>query len=163
MITPTLSTASLSGVRLSSVVPAEVTSDKEDHKLTNIDLALKLHYIRGVYFFTAEAVQGLTIYELKKPMFPWLAQYYTVSGRIRRSENGGRPFIKCNDGGVRIVEAYCDKTIEELMTAIAKNHEDHSRFLVHDQVLGPDLGFSPLVYIQFTWFKCGGMSVGLSW
>ncbi|EEF48633.1 Anthranilate N-benzoyltransferase protein, putative [Ricinus communis] len=159
MAPPTPSTP-VSGVRLSTVVPAEVTGESnQDYKLTNMDLALKLHYIKGVYFFAAEAVQGLTTSDLKRPMFPCLSLYYTASGRIRRSETG-RPFIKCNDSGVRIVEAFCDRTIEEWM---ATDNDLDSFLLAHDQVLGPDLGFTPLVYIQFTWFKCGGLSVGLSW
>ncbi|KAF2299795.1 hypothetical protein GH714_003449 [Hevea brasiliensis] len=142
-----LSPTPLSGIRISSVVPAEVTGDdNKDYQLTNMDLALKLHYIRGVYFFSAEAVEGLTIYELKNPMFPWLALFYTSSGRIRRSETG-RPFIKCNDGGVRIVEARCDMTVEELLS---RNNNDVDSFLAHDQVL---------VHLVQVW----GMSVGLSW
>ncbi|XP_065865140.1 protein ECERIFERUM 2-like [Euphorbia lathyris] len=158
---PTISTP-LSVKKLSSVVPAEVTADEvKDHRLTNIDLALKLHYIRGIYVFSAEAIEGATIEDFKKPMFPLLHLFYTASGRIRRSETG-RPFIKCNDSGVRIVEVFSEKSIEEWFDNRYFNHHDWS-FLVHHQVLGPDLGFSPLVYMQFTFFKCGGLSVGVSW
>ncbi|XVE60607.1 hypothetical protein DITRI_Ditri05aG0141900 [Diplodiscus trichospermus] len=149
------------GQRLSSVVPAKVTGDNKDFELTNMDLAMKLHYIKGVYFFQNEAVQGLSVHDLKEPMFLWLEFCFTASGRIRRSETG-RPFIKCNDGGVRIVEANCDKTIDEWV-ATSNNNQSLDHLLAYNQVLGPDLGFSPLVFVQFTWFKCGGMSVGLSW
>lgn len=127
--------------RMSSVVPAEVTVHDNDHGLTNIDLAMKLHYIRGIYLFPAESVHGLTVYDLKKAMFPLLAVYYTASGRIRRTESG-KPFVKCNDGGVRILEAYCEKTMDEW----SKLKDDNT--IVYDQVLGPDLGFSPLVFVQ---------------
>ncbi|XVE95176.1 hypothetical protein REPUB_Repub02eG0073800 [Reevesia pubescens] len=151
------------GQRLSSVVPAKVTGNNKDFELTNMDLAIKLHYIKGVYFFKSEAVQGLSVHDLKEPMFEWLVYYFTTSGRIRRSSETGRPFIKCNDGGVRIVEAQCDKTIDEWL-ATNDNHNclDH-HLLAYNQVLGPDLAFSPLVFVQFTWFKCGGISVGLCW
>ncbi|KAK6245782.1 hypothetical protein QQP08_023235 [Theobroma cacao] len=151
----------VSGRRLSSVVPAEVTGDNKDFELSSIDLAMKLHYIKGVYFFQSEAVQGVSASDLKEPMFRWLEFYFTTSGRIRRSSGTGRPFIKCNDAGVRIVEAYCDsKTIDEWL-ATSDHSLDH--LLAHDQVLGPDLGFSPLVFLQFTWFRSGGVSIGLSW
>ncbi|KAG4162406.1 hypothetical protein ERO13_D01G113800v2 [Gossypium hirsutum] len=146
------------GEMLSSVVPAKATGGNKDLELTSMDLAMKLHYIKGAYFFQPEAAQGLSIHDLKEPMFQCLELYYAASGRIRRSESG-RPFIKCNDGGVRIVEAQCDKSVDEWL-AMARNN-DH--MLAHDQVLGPDLGFSPLVFVQFTRFKCGGVSVGLSW
>lgn len=149
--------------RLSSVVPSEAgPEDNKDHELTPTDLALKLHYVKGVYFFKSEAVHGLDIDDFKTPMFPWLSLDHTVAGRIRRSESG-RPFIKCNDSGVRIVEANCDQTVDEW---VGMNDHLDSVFndgLVFDGVLGPDLAFSPMVFIQITWFKCGGVSVGLNW
>ncbi|KAK6940254.1 hypothetical protein RJ641_029785 [Dillenia turbinata] len=149
---------SVSGTKLSSVVPAKATEEsKNSHELKNMDLAMKVHYIRGLYWFKNEAVRGLSIYDLKKPMFPLLELYCMTAGRIRRSENG-KPFVKCNDGGVRIVEAQCEKSIDEAIGDYTAHHQ-----LFYSQVLGPDLGFSPLVYIQFTWFECGGMCVGLSW
>ncbi|KAJ1416431.1 Transferase [Sesbania bispinosa] len=98
-------------------------------------------------FFTTEAVQGLSINDLKKPMFLLLAPLSHVSGRIRRSESG-RPFIKCNDAGVRIAESQCDNTLEEWLQQNGYAIEG----LVHDDhVLGPDLGFSPLVFHQGTY------------
>ncbi|XP_061352486.1 protein ECERIFERUM 26-like [Gastrolobium bilobum] len=145
--------------RISTVVPATPRGEeKGEYQLNYMDLLMKLHYIRPVYFFNSEAVQGLSIFDLKKPMFPLLDPYSHVSGRIRRSESG-RPFIKCNDAGVRIAESHCDKTLREWFD----ENGDSVDGLVHDHVLGPDLSFSPLVFIKFTWFKCGGLSVGLSW
>ncbi|OVA01849.1 Transferase [Macleaya cordata] len=146
-------------MKLSSVVPAGVTQENMVKELTCMDLVMKLYYLRGVYFFASNAVQGLKIRDLKEPMFKWLEICYVTSGRIRKSETG-RPFIKCNDSGVRIIEARCDKTLDEWLEM--KDYSLHNR-LVFNQVLGPELAYSPLVHIQFTWFKCGGLSVGLSW
>lgn len=131
--------------RISTVVPATPRGEQNGaYKLSSMDLLMKLHYIRVVYFFRSEAVPGLTIYDLKKPMFPVLDLYSRVSGRIRGSETG-RPFIKCNDAGVRIAESHCDeKTLEEWL---AKNGYSGDG-LVHDHVLGPDLDFSPLVFVK---------------
>ena len=136
--------SSVHDVKLSSVVPSMVTGEDKVHALTNMDLAVKLHYLKGVYFFSKEAVDGLTIMALKNPMFEWLRLYYPTSGRIRRSESG-RPMVKCNDSGVRIVEAQYDKTLDEWL---AMEEHDLYNSLTHDQVLGPDLSFSPLVFIQ---------------
>ncbi|CAK9325553.1 unnamed protein product [Citrullus colocynthis] len=157
----------ISELKFSSVVPAKATGNDKVRELTAIDLAMKLHFIRGVYLFRgSEEVRNLTIYDLKKPLFPLLEQYYVVSGRIRRRiDDGDRPFIKCNDSGVRIVEANCEKSIDEWLSIIEGDdkflHRDGC--LVHTQAIGPDLGFSPLAFIQLTRFKCGGLSVGLSW
>ncbi|TKY74431.1 hypothetical protein E2542_SST03192 [Spatholobus suberectus] len=155
---PDLDTPSPSS-RISTVVPATPRGEENGvYHLNYMDVLTKLHYIRPVYFFNSEAVQGFSISDLKKPMFLLLDLYSHVSGRIRRSESG-RPFIKCNDAGVRIAESHCDRTLQEWF------HENGNSVdgLVHDHVLGPALAFSPLVFVKFTWFKCGGLSVGLSW
>ncbi|KAI4321441.1 hypothetical protein MLD38_034821 [Melastoma candidum] len=142
------------GAKLSSVVPASVTGDyKVRHELADQDLALKLHYIKGVYVFREDAVRGLSIYDLKKPMFCWLDLFPAASGRIRRGEDDsndsfpGRPFVKCNDSGVRIVEARCELTVDEWLSGTEEGLHSPDT-LAYDQVLGPDLGFSPLVYVQ---------------
>ncbi|KAK7372950.1 hypothetical protein VNO80_06341 [Phaseolus coccineus] len=146
--------------RISTVVPATPRGEEHpDWHLSSMDLLLKLHYIRALYFFINHAAQGLSIYDLKKPMFPLLDHVTHLSGRIRISESG-RPFIKCNDAGVRIAESHCHLTLREWFH---QNGSSLHHALFPDHVLGPDLGFSPLVFVKFTWFKCGGISVGLSW
>ncbi|KAK7311677.1 hypothetical protein RJT34_09966 [Clitoria ternatea] len=146
--------------RISTVVPATPRGDQNGaYQLNYMDLLMKLHYIRPVFFFNSEAVRGLSISDLKEPMFPLLDPYSHVSGRIRISESG-RPFLKCNDAGVRIAESHCERSLQEWFD---ENGSCSFDGLVHDHVLGPDLGFSPLVFVKFTWFKCGGLSVGLSW
>ncbi|KAF9600853.1 hypothetical protein IFM89_013133 [Coptis chinensis] len=207
-------------IKVSSVVPASVTGEDRVHELSNIDLLMKLHYLKGLYYFDRSAVQGITTADFKLPMFKWLQLYYMAAGRIRKSE-ADRPFIKCNDSGVRIIEAQSNMTLDECLGA--DDFKVHG-WLLPKQVLGPDLSFSPLVLMQvrphqicsvcvhwdcglyvmtygnyaqvirskkgsemaqklvtricnsdhatnlsqsryapFTWFKCGGMSVGLSW
>ncbi|KAL1344730.1 hypothetical protein HN51_018579 [Arachis hypogaea] len=149
--------------RISTVVPATPRGDQNSaYQLSYMDLLMKLHYIRPVFFFASESVQGLTISDLKTPMFPLLDTCSHVSGRIRRSESG-RPFVKCNDAGVRIAESHRDVTLREWFDENNGCLREVDDGLVHDHVLGPDLGFSPLVFVKFTWFKCGGLSVGLSW
>ncbi|KAH6778910.1 hypothetical protein C2S52_010147 [Perilla frutescens var. hirtella] len=152
----------LRDIKLSTVVPASITGEDKNHHFTNLDLALKLHYITTVHFFGGDAAAGLTIHDFKKPMFLWLQLYYPISGRIRRQDGGGRPYIKCNDSGVRIVEATCTKTVAEWLAAV--NGGDHHRLLVYDQpLLAHDFGFTPLVFLQLTKFECGGLCVGMRW
>ncbi|CAL5025501.1 unnamed protein product [Urochloa decumbens] len=161
------------GHRLSTVVPSSVTGEV-DYALSSADLAFKLHYLRGVYYYPAgDVVRGLATKVLKDPMFPWLDDYFPVAGRVRRAEDdaqggggageGGarrRPYIKCNDCGVRIVEAKCDRDMADWLRDDAP---DRLRQLCYDKVLGPELFFSPLLYVQITNFKCGGLALGFSW
>ncbi|KAL0727112.1 hypothetical protein Bca4012_023205 [Brassica carinata] len=154
-------------VKISSVVPASLTGENKPRHLTAMDLAVKLHYVRAVYFF--KGARDFTIVDLKDITFPLLALqcYDHVTGRIRNLDNDDPsaqaiPYIRCNDSGIRIVEAKVEGfTVQEWLD-LDDRSIDH-RFLVYDHVLGPDLFFSPLVYLQITQFKCGGLSIGLSW
>ncbi|KAI3459701.1 hypothetical protein Pfo_016364 [Paulownia fortunei] len=146
-------------IKLSSVGPGNVTGSDLIFEPGNMDLAMKLHYLRGIYYFGSQAFEGLTTLVIKEPMFKWLNQYPMTCGRFRRSESG-RAYIKCNDCGVRFIEAKCDKTLDEWLEMKDATLE---KLLCSNQFIGPELSFSPLVYIQLTKFKCGGMAVGLSW
>lgn len=149
----------INGIRLSTVSTGTVTGENAVHELSNMDLAMKLHYIKTVCFYRKEAFEGFDIFALKDPMFVWLNVYCSIPGRVRRSDSG-RPFIKCNDSGVRIIEANCNLTIDEWL-----DMKDYSlnKHLFSNRILGPELIFSPTVLVQLTKFKCGGMAVGLSW
>ncbi|KAJ4846043.1 hypothetical protein Tsubulata_002560 [Turnera subulata] len=144
-------------VRLSSVGPGYITGTDVIYEPNGTDLAMKLHYLKRVYFFSSEASQGLTIRRIKDSMFPWFCDYYMTCGRLRRDKDTGRPYIKCNDCGVRFIEAQCDKTVGEWLDM---RDDSLDNLLVYHLPIGPDLFFSPLLYIQFS---CGGMSLGLSW
>ncbi|KAJ8449663.1 hypothetical protein Cgig2_001319 [Carnegiea gigantea] len=148
------------GKRLSSVGPARVTGDLM-YEPSNMDLAMKLHYLRVVYLFEVEAMEVLTMPRFKEAIFEWLCYYYESCGRLRREDTHGRPYIKCNDCGIRFVEVKSSKTLQEWLQL--GDHSLQHRLLVPDHVVGPELAFSPLVFIQMTALKCGGLAVGLSW
>ncbi|KAH6778171.1 hypothetical protein C2S51_009483 [Perilla frutescens var. frutescens] len=145
--------------KLTSVGPGNATGLDAAFEPGNMDLAMKLHYLRGIYYFGSEAFAGLTNFSVKEPLFNWLNQYPVPCGRFRRSESG-RAYIKCNDCGVRLIQATCVKTVDEWMEMRNAALEN---LLCPNHVVGPQLQFSPLVYLQLTEFKCGGMAVGLSW
>ncbi|KAI3689156.1 hypothetical protein L2E82_47106 [Cichorium intybus] len=151
--------AKLSNIRLSTMVPGQVTVANTIRRFTNADLAMKFHYVKGVYFFTKEAAEGLILFELKTDLSYLLSLYCTVAGRIRRRLEDNRPFIKCNDSGIRMVEANSNTTVDEWV----EMKSDMSELAYSGHVLGPDLEFSPLVSLQLTRFKCGGFSIGISW
>lgn len=159
MVTPKASP--IYNIRLSSVGPGHVTGPDAVHQPGPMDLSTKLHYIKGVYLFSSQAARGINTAEIKNSMFSLLDEYYVTCGRLRRSESG-RPYIKCNDCGARFVEAECDMTVEEWL-----GMEDYAAasndLLIYHKPIGPELSFSPLVYLQLTRFKCGGISLSLSW
>lgn len=147
---------------VSSTVPEKSTGEGRDREFSSMDLAMKLHYLKAVYFFESGSVKGLRLQDFKDPTFWWLRVFYMACGRVRRHPDTTRPFLKCNDGGIRCIEAQCSKTVAEWL-AMDDHQSTNDHLLVHHQPLGPQLVFSPLVYLQITWFKCGGVSLGLSW
>ncbi|GFP97411.1 protein eceriferum 1 [Phtheirospermum japonicum] len=162
MATPIEPETLIFDIKLSTVVPASITGeDKAHHQFTAMDLAMKLHYITTVHFFGGDAAAGLSVQDLKAPMFRWLQLYYPICGRIRRHD-GGRPFVKCNDSGVRIVEAMCAKTVAEWL-AVVGGGDRHGLLVYHQPLLAHEFGFTPLVFLQITRFKCGGIALGMRW
>ncbi|XP_021776348.1 protein ECERIFERUM 2-like [Chenopodium quinoa] len=161
-------------IKISSVVPGKIAGENRTYELKGIDFAMKLHYLKGLYFFnnpnnTSDNEEGkktsfISILDIKKVMFDRLVVYFKTCGRIRvsSSETGERASIKLNDAGIRIVEAQSSKTVEEWL-ALEGFLSLQDQLVYNDDGLGPDLPFSPLVCLQVTWFKCGGISVGLSW
>lgn len=156
-------------VKLSSVGPGEMTRPDTKHEPTSIDLAMKLHYLKGVYLFKShESFENITIFQIKEAMFKWFCQFNVVCGRFRRSENSGRPYIKCNDCGARLMEAECAKTIEEWLELISDEETNNGNDSLQNKLIfglpiGPEIEYSPNIYLQITKFKCGGISLGLSW
>ncbi|XP_078437492.1 protein ECERIFERUM 2-like [Wolffia australiana] len=139
--------------KFSTVVPAESSGEGRPVRLDDLDLALRLHRLRLVFFFSGPAGSVPTP-DLKLPFFPLLKPFFPSCARVRVS-GSGRPFLHCNDCGVRIVETRSESPMDRWLDTHAP--------LAPDVVLGSDVNFSPLVAIQFTRFSCGGLAVGLSW
>ncbi|XP_023641880.1 protein ECERIFERUM 26-like [Capsella rubella] len=147
------------GFRLSTVSSSRPTETGTTHEPTGLDLAMKLHYIKVVYIYSAETARDLTVMSVKAPLFPVFDQISWITGRLRRHESG-RPYIKCNDCGTRFVESHCDLTVDEWLRVPDRSVDES---LVYHQPVGPDMAFSPLIYLQMTRFSCGGLALGLSW
>ncbi|KAI3668752.1 hypothetical protein L1987_88235 [Smallanthus sonchifolius] len=146
-------------IKISTVGPGYVSGHGAVQELTGMDLAMKLHYIRTVYYFPSQAFEGFTILNIKETMFYWMNHAYIPCGRFRKSDSG-RPYVKCNDCGVRLTEARCNMSLDEWLES---RDDARHKFVVPSQVLGPDLLYSPPVLMQLTKFKCGGIAVGVSW
>ncbi|KFK39682.1 hypothetical protein AALP_AA3G275600 [Arabis alpina] len=147
------------GFELSTVTASRPTETSTTHEPTGLDLAMKLHYLKAVYIYSAETARDLTVMHVKGPLFAVFEQIHWIIGRFRRHDSG-RPYIKCNDCGMRFVESQCDLTVEEWLRVPDRSVDES---LVYHQPVGPVLAFSPLIYIQMTRLKCGGLALGLSW
>ncbi|CAI9762804.1 unnamed protein product [Fraxinus pennsylvanica] len=64
------------------------------HEPSNMDMAMKLHYLKGIYYFGKQAFEGLATFKIKEPLFILLNYFPVICGRFRRAESG-RPYTKC--------------------------------------------------------------------
>ncbi|KAL0867342.1 hypothetical protein Bca101_046460 [Brassica carinata] len=146
-------------MKLSTVGATRPTETGTTYEPTGLDLAMKLHYLKAAYIYTPEMARDLSVTHVKEAMFKLFDQIAWTTGRLWRRDSG-RPYIKCNDCGARFVEGECNFTVEEWLS---KPDRSVDEFLVYHQPVGPELPFSPLIYVQMTRFKCRGLAFGLSW
>ena len=135
---------SIYDIRISTVAPADISTKYGFQELSAIDLAMKLHYIRFIYYFRIPAFDGFTIIKIKETMCDWLNYASIPCGRFRRTDSG-QPILKCNAAGVRIIEASCYLSLDEWLES--KDDSRH-KLLVPSNIIGPELSYSPLVRIQ---------------
>ncbi|XP_018480461.2 protein ECERIFERUM 26 [Raphanus sativus] len=150
---------SIYNMKLSTVGATRPTETGTTHEPTGLDLAMKLHYLKAAYIYTPEMARDLSVTHVKEAMFKLFDQIAWTTGRLWRRDSG-RPYIKCNDCGARFVEGECNFTVEEWLS---KPDRSVDEFLVYHQPVGPELPFSPLIYVQMTRFKCRGLALALSW
>ncbi|KAF5188284.1 Hydroxycinnamoyl-CoA shikimate/quinate hydroxycinnamoyltransferase, partial [Thalictrum thalictroides] len=93
---------------------------------------------------------------LKKALGRVLVPFYPIAGRLKKN-NKGRIEFDCNDEGAIFVEAETDSVLDDL-----------GDFVVSKQInqLLPFVDNTkdsyPLLSVQVTYFKCGGVSLGVT-
>ncbi|KAJ0030974.1 hypothetical protein Pint_14414 [Pistacia integerrima] len=95
---------------------------------------------------------------LKEGLSKALVAFYPLAGRLGRDENG-RLQIDCNGEGVLFMEAETSCAIEDDFTPSLKMKQLVPAI---DYSTG-DISFHPLLLLQVTYFKCGGICVGIGW
>ncbi|KAJ0030969.1 hypothetical protein Pint_14413 [Pistacia integerrima] len=95
---------------------------------------------------------------LKEALSKALVAFYPLAGRLGRDGNG-RLQIDCNGEGVLFIEAETSCAMEDDFTPSLKMKQlvpaiDYST---------SDISFHPLLLLQVTYFKCGGICVGIGW
>uniref|UniRef100_A0A6N2LTB5 Uncharacterized protein n=1 Tax=Salix viminalis TaxID=40686 RepID=A0A6N2LTB5_SALVM len=129
--------------------------------VSNMDLLHPRYYLPTVYlykpngssdFFEAEVIKEA----LRKVLVP----FYPVAGRLARDENG-RIEINCNGEGVLLVVADTDSTTEELGESLLCMKLRQLIPTVDTNL--QDISRNPLLLLQVTSFKCGGVCLGVGW
>ncbi|XP_041996954.1 spermidine hydroxycinnamoyl transferase-like [Salvia splendens] len=142
------------------VRPAEARPD-ESMYINSCDQIKDIAHTPTIYLYNhspaLEATDAVTV--LKDSLSKALALFYPLAGRLRWSEAGGsRVELHCNGQGVPIFEAETDAAIADF--------EDFTPTKAI-QALIPSVDYTapleqiPLVIVQLTRFRCGGVCLGL--
>ncbi|KAL8150727.1 hypothetical protein V2J09_020535 [Rumex salicifolius] len=95
---------------------------------------------------------------VKEALSRILIPYYSVAGRLRRDADG-RIEIDCNENGVLFVEAETTSFVDDFGD-FAPTIE--FKKLIPDVDCSGEISSYPLLLLQLTYFKCGGVSLGVA-
>ncbi|KAM1714804.1 hypothetical protein TB2_024891 [Malus domestica] len=147
-------------VRESTLVkPAEETPKKALWN-SNVDLVIPSIHTPSVYFYRPNPNGASNFFDpavLKHALSKALVPFYPMAGRLKRDDDG-RIEIDCGGQGVLFVEAETGSVIDDFGD-FAPTLE--LRRLIPSVDYAAGISTYPLLLLQVTFFKCGGVSLGV--
>ncbi|VFQ87269.1 unnamed protein product [Cuscuta campestris] len=140
------------------VGPAEETPRRSLWN-SNVDLVVPNFHTPSVYFYRRPpaAADFFDAGRLRAALARALVPFYPMAGRLKRDEDG-RVEIDCNGAGVLLVVAESDGAVEDYGD-FAPTLE--LRRLIPAVDYSQGISSYPLLVLQVTHFKCGGVSLGV--
>ncbi|XP_077238155.1 shikimate O-hydroxycinnamoyltransferase-like [Tasmannia lanceolata] len=139
------------------VRPAQETPNRSLWN-SNVDLVVPRMHTPSVYFFRPNGSSDFfDARVLKEALSRALVPFYPMAGRLKRDEDG-RIEIHCNGAGVLFVESDTNAVIDDFGD-FAPTME--LKQLIPSINYTEDISAYPLLVLQFTYFKCGGVSLGV--
>lgn len=142
------------------VVPSEPTPARV-LQLSAIDSQLFLRFTIEyllVYNPKPSVDQRATVSRVKTALAKALVPYYPLAGRARSKPNSSRLEVVCRAQGAVFIEAVSDRTVYDFHRAprFVTQWRKLLSFPVADVLKG-----SPLIVVQLTWLKDGGVALGV--
>ncbi|KAL7145306.1 hypothetical protein ABFS83_07G072600 [Erythranthe nasuta] len=101
---------------------------------------------------------GVHIHELEKSLSEILPQFYPLAGRFIKNDH----LVDCSDQGVEFVEAAVDDDVDFIGLVSKMKLEELNDLLPSKFRRVYESPTDPLVSIQVTEFKCGGLAISVS-
>ncbi|KAK7377260.1 hypothetical protein VNO80_02682 [Phaseolus coccineus] len=144
-----------------TVVSTKAVEPGKYFPLSVLDRYMENNHIRVVCYYQSsrEVVElGEMSKKLRESLSEMLTDFPMVSGRLTRDERGHWK-IKCNDAGVRVVEAKAKGSVEGWLANLDREKELQ---LVHWEEMFHKPYYWSTFYVQLTEFEEGGLAIGLS-
>ncbi|KAL5539499.1 hypothetical protein UlMin_043231 [Ulmus minor] len=145
-----------------TVVSTKAVPRGKHYPLSVLDRLMEKNHIRLVLYYPSmgEHVKaGELIRRLRASLAEMLTHFPIATGRLVRSDDDGKWMIKCNDAGVRMVEARAKGSVQEWLKGVDREKE---LLLVRWEEMFHDPYFWSPFCVQLTEFEDGGFAVGLS-
>ncbi|KAK2399045.1 protein ECERIFERUM [Trifolium repens] len=128
--------------------------------LSVLDRFMEKNHIRMVYYYqtSGELELGKLTKKLRGSLSEILTHFPIVTGRLLKDDMGHWK-IKCNDAGVRTVEAKAKGSVEEWLRNV--DREKELELVYWEDMLEKPYYWSTF-YVQLTEFEEGGLAIGLS-
>ncbi|GJM87111.1 hypothetical protein PR202_ga03035 [Eleusine coracana subsp. coracana] len=147
------------------VTPGEATP-QHGVWLSNLDLLVARSHTPTVYVYrrhnnNRRSAAGPAFFSsdvLKAALSKALVTFYPLAGRLDARDGGGRPEIRCTGEGALFVTARSDAALDDLGGFVPT---DELRRMLVPSADGDDLA-GILAMFQVTFFKCGGVSLGVA-
>ncbi|XP_044967055.1 hydroxycinnamoyltransferase 1 [Hordeum vulgare subsp. vulgare] len=148
-------------VRRSTMVRPAVERPRERLWNSNLDLVVPRFHTPSVYFYRRPEAGADGFFDadrMRLALADALVPFYPMAGRLARDEDG-RVEIDCSGEGVLFVEA-------DAPTATVDDYGDFAPTMDLKRLIPPvdytdDISSFPLLVLQVTYFKCGGVSLGV--
>uniref|UniRef100_A0A6V7QXF9 Protein ECERIFERUM 26-like n=1 Tax=Ananas comosus var. bracteatus TaxID=296719 RepID=A0A6V7QXF9_ANACO len=152
-------------VAKSTAVGVKPVRAGKTHPLSAPDHAMGRHTLHLVYYYRPSP--ALDRERLLESLSEVLSYYPAMTGRLtwqhhdpqEETAGAGAWVVKCNDAGVRMVDARADATLEEWLRTASDEEEME---LAYWEPMGPEPYVWSPYYIQITEFKDKGYGVGVS-
>ncbi|XP_077225677.1 protein ECERIFERUM 26-like [Tasmannia lanceolata] len=143
-----------------TVVSTKPVKPGKFYSLSVLDHAMEQHNVRIIYYYRFQTkfdVGGITE-KLRESLSETLTSFPIVTGRLLKNPEG-HWMVKCNDAGVRMIEARASGSVEEWLQTADRVQELKLTYwedMFHKQY------FWSTFYVQLTEFEGGGLAIGLS-
>ncbi|KAE9615639.1 hypothetical protein Lal_00017118 [Lupinus albus] len=144
-----------------TVVSTKAVEQGKYFPLSVLNHCMENNNIKVVYYYqtSQERVVGEITKKLRETLSEMLSYFPIVTGRLIREDGRGYWKIKCNDAGVRMVEAIAKGSVEGWLTNVDRKKE--LNLVYCDDMIQKSYYWSTFS-VQVTEFEEGGLAIGLS-